>query len=110
MDTLTGFASGLTALAAGHTVGYISDNVTKKLQLHRSTITGTDVQEDSVFDDILDIAVEVAILLAGIKMVEKLIGGVTNDLGTMILFNTGVMFAHDGLPKKMNSLLNRITK
>jgi hypothetical protein len=108
METVEVFAAGITALAVGHVVGLAANSLARKIELHRSAVTGTDKTDDSLFDDLLDVSLEVALLLMGIKATEKMIPSVISDSGALILFQVGLVLGQDGLPKKINSIRKNV--
>jgi len=93
MDSLSHYGEAIGALVLGQLVGQGSEAIAKRVELQRRKMGIDDAEENTLFDNLLDLAIETTFLVLGISLVQKSVPGVTSNLHTLTLFTLGITFS-----------------
>ena len=115
MSTLHTLGYSIAAVVLGELVGGITEEVTKRVRIHRQELGGPTVGEgsgkyDTILDLLLDTSVEVVFMLLGITLVEKAMPAVTEELTPMIFFVIGLSTQARYFPSNLRKLSTAFMK
>ena len=100
--------TGVGALVMGQLVGSASEWASQKLQQHKTDI-GMDMSKISLFDYLLDLAVQVTVLTVGTAFVEKAMPSVTNDLHSLTFYILGIAITQRRLAGNMAAMRGKLS-
>lgn len=110
-DTLKSVAVNVGALVLGELVGGISEEVTKRVRVHRAELGAPTVgtgsgRYDTMLDLLLDISIEVVFLMIGVNLIERAVPAIDEDLSAIIMLIIGISTTQTHLIGNLKKLTN----
>lgn len=109
MESLNKFVTSIGSLALGEVVGIFTDEFSRLIEQRRVAIGLDNTEVDSLFDNILDVAIELALLSVAIQLVQKAVPSTVTDLNSLLLFQMGLIYSQTRLPTNLKAIAQKLS-